>query len=66
MTVTLQTGSYAAAAEYTTAAIENATLVGPGSFSEELSNMLAGGYILDGMTVSGSAHVAVLHKKYRG
>jgi len=65
MTVTIQTGSYAAAADFVTATISNSTLVGAGSFSEEITDMMAGGYILDGITSDGTDWVAVLHKKYR-
>jgi len=70
MSITFQTGSYDAASDFTTATISNATLNGAGSFSEELTDLISGGYILDGMTVSntggsGSMYIAFLHAKYR-
>ena len=61
MSVTYNTGSVAKF-NLKTATIENATLVGAGSFSEELTNTISGGYELDGIVASGS-YIAFLHLK---
>jgi hypothetical protein len=61
MAVDYASGSIAT--EFKTATIYHPTLFGSDSFSQELTDMISGGYVLDGMFVSGSMNVAFLHQK---
>ncbi len=63
MAITYQTGSYVAAANFTTATVSNTTLVGAGSFSEEVTNLLAGGFAIGQLLSDGTNYVAVMIQK---